>query len=105
MSFESDTPTTPITPVSNDTWNMDPAQSTSPIPAAPSGAPQDEGHAYSTKVRFTTITWGLIMLGVGVGIITLAAGYTFDLQLALIGVLAVSGVTLLGGSLVRAIRK
>lgn len=66
---------------------------------------QDVSQKISTKVRFTTITWGLILLSLGVAMMTLAAGYIFDTQLALIIVLAVAGITLLGGSLVRSIRK
>ena len=66
---------------------------------------QDRSGEVSTKLRFTTITWGLILLSIGVAIMTLAAGYIFDTQLALIVVLAVAGVTLLGGSIVRSVRK
>ena len=66
---------------------------------------QDRSQEISTRVRFTTITWGLILLSIGVAIMTLAAGYVFDTQLALIIVLAVAGITLLGGSIVRSIRK
>lgn len=65
---------------------------------------QDRSGEVSTKVRFTTITWGLILLSIGVAIMTLSAGYIFDTQLALIVVLAVAGITLLGGSIVRSVR-
>ena len=86
----------------------DPAASLNPAaPAQSDGAlpTHDRSEEISTKVRFTTITWGLILLGIGVAIMTLTAGYIFDTQLALIVVLAVAGITLLGGSLVRSVRK
>lgn len=126
MTFESDTPTTPITPVPQDVWNTDSSPSamndnqaaeattTQPFPTAQAAITGDPSNAsdtrasepkFSTKVRFTTITWGLILLAGGIGIMTLASGYTFDAELALIGLLAVAGFTLVGGSIVRAIRK
>ncbi|XBH20577.1 hypothetical protein V5R04_10060 [Jonesiaceae bacterium BS-20] len=126
MTFESDTPTTPITPVPQDVWNTDSSPSamnknqaaeattTQPFPTAQAATTGDLSNTsdaqvsepkFSTKVRFTTITWGLILLAGGIGIMTLASGYIFDAELALIGLLAVAGFTLVGGSIVRAIRK
>lgn len=89
------------------------SESTHSAPAMDSSTPvqgvgipeQDEAQGVSNRVRFTTITWGLILLGVGVAIMTLATGYIFDTQLALIVVLAVAGITLLGGSIVRSVRR
>lgn len=90
MTFESDTPTTPVPTV---TEHTEPTEATT------------TGPEFSSKVRFTTITWGLLLLAGGIGVITLASGYVFDTELALISLLAVAGFTLVGGSIVRAIRK
>lgn len=82
-----------------------PMNSSAPAASEQGSDQQDISQKISTKVRFTTITWGLILLSLGVAMMTLSAGYIFDTQLALIVVLAVAGITLLGGSLVRSIRK
>ncbi len=113
--------------MTNDLPNTEPI-AVSPQPGAENSAPQasaepladptltsmtkSEAHPdadttvkYSTKVRLGTITWGLILLAVGAGLIILASGYRFDIELALIGVLAFAGLTLVGGSLVKVLRK
>lgn len=89
-------------PEKSDSLNNFEAPSEQPAQATSGSELQPE---YSKRLRFTTITWGLILLAGGVGVMALATGYTFDAQLALIAVLTVAGFTLVGGSIVRAISK
>jgi hypothetical protein len=56
-------------------------------------------------VRIGTIVWGLVIAAIGVLVLALAAGATIDSGLAVIGLLAGSGVALLIGALVSAARR
>ena len=56
------------------------------------------------RLRVSTAVWGLVIAAIGVGILALVAGAVFDLQLALIAVLAVAGAAMLGGSIAAAAR-
>ena len=52
-----------------------------------------------SRLRVGTVVWGLVIAAIGVGVVATAAGAVFDLQLALIALLAVAGVAMLGGSI------
>jgi hypothetical protein len=56
------------------------------------------------RLRVSTAVWGLVIAAIGVGVVALASGAVFDLQLALIALLAVAGVAMLGGSIAAAVR-
>ncbi len=60
------------------------------------------GPATDRRVRVGTTVWGLVVLAVGLGLLALAAGAVFDVQLAVIGLIAAAGVALLVGSLLTA---
>jgi hypothetical protein len=51
-------------------------------------------------VRVGTVVWGLVLAAVGVGLLAWASGLVFDVQLAVILLVAAAGVALLVGSLV-----
>lgn len=95
----------------NDFWGSAGANSPAQAPTAAStqppvsARPGTEPIKYSTKVRFTTIVWGLILTLVGLLVIARASGLEFDTQLAGIIILGVSGLTLVVSSLVRTIRR
>jgi hypothetical protein len=57
------------------------------------------------RLRVGTAVWGLVIAIVGVGVIAMASGAVFDLQLALIALLAVAGVAMLVGSIVSGVRR
>jgi|GEM_PF-2242446 len=73
--------------------------------SAESSSAGQHSPVYSTRVRFTTIVWGLILTVIGMGAIARASGVSFDAQLAGIIVLGISGVVLLVSALVRTVRK
>ena len=62
-------------------------------PAAPA--------ATETGPRVTTIVWGLVIAAIGAGLLAVALGVTFDLELAVIVVIAAAGLALVGGSIFR----
>lgn len=51
-------------------------------------------------VRVGTVVWGLVLAAIGVGLLAWASGVVFDVQLAVILLVAAAGVALLVGSLV-----
>lgn len=57
------------------------------------------------RLRVATAVWGLVLAAIGVGVVALASGAVFDLQLALIALLAVAGVAMLGGSIAAAAKR
>lgn len=59
----------------------------------------------ATDVRVGTIVWGLVLAAVGVGFLALAAGLTFDVELAFIAIVALAGVGLVAGAVVTAVRR
>ena len=56
-------------------------------------------------VRVGTVVWGLVLTAIGVGLLALASGVVFDVELALIILVACAGVALLVGSLVTEARR
>jgi hypothetical protein len=50
-------------------------------------------------VRVGTVVWGLVLAAIGVGLLAWASGVVFDVQLAVILLVAAAGVALLVGSL------
>jgi len=70
--------------------------------SAPAAAPiTDQPRA----LRVGTVVWGLILAVIGAGVIAVAAGAQFDLELALIGLLILAGAGLLAGSIVTSVRR
>ncbi|MCB2176252.1 MAG: hypothetical protein KQH57_10630 [Actinomycetales bacterium] len=67
-------------------------------PAAPAATPD-------RRPRVATVVWGLVVLAVALGLMALGNGLVFDVQLAVILLVAGAGVALLVGSLVGARRR
>jgi len=74
-------------------WS-DPAQ-------APPVEPAAAGHR---SIRVGTVVWGLVVAAVGLGLVALASGLTFDVELAVIVLLLAEGLSLLVGSLATGLR-
>lgn len=82
-------------------WVEEPA-TTETATAAPS-APAPS--ATSRRPRVATVVWGLVVLAVALGLMALGNGLVFDVQLAVILLVAGAGVALLVGSLIGARRR
>jgi hypothetical protein len=81
---------------------VEPQPASAPYPPASAGT----GTAPTRPpVRIGTIVWGLVFAAIGVLVLALAAGATIDSGLAVIGLLAGSGIALLIGALVSAARR
>ncbi|WP_250445174.1 hypothetical protein [Actinotalea sp. C106] len=84
--------TTEHPPTAADT---DPVTAGTTVPAtAPSTKPD------RPTLRVGTVVWGLVLAAIGVGLLAIAAGAVFDVELAVISLVAVAGVGLLVGSVV-----
>lgn len=98
-------PTTGPTPT--DTTGAPGATTPSPSGVSPS-APEPVWTAVTAEprgVRVGTVVWGLVIAAVGVGLLAFASGVVFDVELALIGLVAAAGVALLVGSLMSGRRR
>jgi len=86
---------------------VEPEPASAPSATAPAmTTPVDTGKAPARPpVRIGTIVWGLVIAAIGVLVLALAAGATIDPGLAVIGLLAGSGIALLIGALVSAARR
>jgi len=91
---------------------VEPQPASAPAASAPAAsAPYPPASAGSgtaparPPVRIGTIVWGLVIAAIGVLVLALAAGATIDSGLAVIGLLAGSGIALLIGALVSAARR
>lgn len=81
-------------------WAEEP-ESTATAPAAtaaPAASPD-------RRPRVGTVVWGLVVVAVALGLMALGNGLVFDVQLAVILLVAGAGVALLVGSLVGARRR
>jgi len=73
----------------------------------PASTPSPQGPAAKPArptLRVGTVVWGLVLAVIGAGVIAVAAGARFDLQLAFIGLLALGGIGLLAGSIATSVR-
>ena len=87
----ADTPTTPL-----------PA----PLPpAAVVPAPAEPIPPARPALRVGTVVWGLVLAVIGAGVIAVAAGARFDVELASIALLTLAGVALLAGSIATSARR
>lgn len=57
------------------------------------------------EMQIGTVVWGLLVAAIAVGLLAIANGALFDVQLAFIVLLAAAGLVLLVGSLARARRR
>jgi hypothetical protein len=80
---------------------------TIPSDATPAGATATTTakRPVSRTLRVGTVVWGLIIALIGVGFIAVAAGARFDVELVLIGLLALAGVALVAGSMAVSMRR
>ena len=127
--------TTPRTPSSSTTPETGTGPGTEEQPTQPLGtttAPESTSSASSTRssatgaepdaepdglagtrsddadrptLRVGTVVWGLVLAALGVGLLAIAAGAVFDVELAVITLVAVAGVALLVGSVVTGRRR
>ncbi|WP_258726167.1 hypothetical protein [Cellulomonas sp. NS3] len=79
-----------------------------PVPGAPTGPGTSAAAAAPAPdapvrrgVRVGTFVWGLVIVAVGIGVFALSAGYTLDVELALIVLLGAAGAAMLVGSLIK----
>ncbi|MGY4643314.1 hypothetical protein [Cellulomonas sp. URHB0016] len=56
------------------------------------------------RLRVSTVVWGLVVATVGVGVLAWASGFSIDLQLSVIVLLAAAGTALLVGSILSGAR-
>ena len=93
-------------PTSPDTTPVETAssQAGTAYDAAPPAEPGPRTPA-RPRVRMSTVVWGAIIVIVGVGILARALGADFDNQLALIVLLAASGIALVVTSIVSGVRR
>lgn len=102
------TPTVPLAEIPGVVPAAAPAGGPAAAPAfAPPTSPVDvpaASPAERPRLRVSTAVWGLVIAAIGVGVVALAAGAVFDLQLALIALLAVAGAAMLAGSIAAATR-
>lgn len=73
-----------------------------PVAAAPYTAPLDPPRR---GVRVGTVVWGLVIAAIGVGLLAAASGVSFDVELAVIGLVAAAGLALLIGSVATSARR
>lgn len=74
-------------------------------PPSGAGLPPIAEAAQRRGVRVGTVVWGLVIAAVGVGLLAYASGVVFDVQLALIILIAAAGLALLAGSLMSGMRR
>ena len=63
------------------------------------------GRRTRPPLRVATVVWGLVVAVIGAGIIAVAAGAVIDVELALIGLLALAGAALVAGSVAAEVRR
>lgn len=56
-------------------------------------------------VRVGTTVWGLVIAAIGLGLLAATLGYRFDVELALIALVAAAGAALLVGTVLTAVRR
>lgn len=81
-------------------WNATAQQKAQAAGSSAAGDdPRDRG------LRVGTVVWGFVIVAVGAGILALALGATYDLDLALIALLSVAGLVLVVSSIVSSSRR
>lgn len=95
-----DTPTARLDSLAHDERADDAEQH----PGAPT-APADARDHDERGVRVGTVVWGLVIAAIGVGLIATVAGARFDVELAVIALVAAAGVALLVGSVAKSLRR
>lgn len=108
LPVSAPSPTPPAAPLPGPTPAVDPAaqwnataQQRAQVPTDPAlgDDPRNRG------LRVGTVVWGFVIVAVGAGILALALGATYDLDLALIGLLSVAGLVLVVSSIVSSSRR
>ncbi|MBO0899753.1 hypothetical protein J1G43_07220 [Cellulomonas sp. zg-ZUI22] len=69
------------------------------------GTTPDPERGHRPPVRVGGVVWGLIVVLVGAGVLLVAAGYTIDVQLAVIVLLIAAGVGLIVGPVIQGLRR
>ncbi|MFD6166916.1 hypothetical protein ACFWFR_17160 [Oerskovia sp. NPDC060287] len=82
-------------------WNTTAQQKANLAPGGPVPGedPRNRG------LRVGTVVWGFVIVAVGAGILALALGATYDLDVALIALLSVAGLVLVVGSIASSARR
>lgn len=73
--------------------------------AAPAPAPLPAPTPTTRGIRVGTLVWGMVLAAVGVGVLALSAGYTLDVELAMIVLLGAAGAVMLVGSILKGRRR
>ena len=97
-------PTEPI-PMIQDT---PPTLTAPPAPTPPAAAaptPAEPIAPARPALRVGTIVWGLVLAVIGAGVIAVAAGARFDVELASSALLTLAGVALLAGAIATSARR
>lgn len=80
-------------------WSEEsPVAETTAVPASPAAAPR-------RGVRVGTVVWGLVVVALALGLTAIANGVVFDVELAVIVLVAAAGLALLVGSVAGARRR
>lgn len=79
--------------------------SAAPATSATPAEPAEPQPAARPTPRVATVVWGLVLALIGAGVITAAAGYELDVELAAIALLALAGVGLVVGSIATSARR
>ncbi|GIG19387.1 hypothetical protein Cch01nite_01110 [Cellulomonas chitinilytica] len=85
------------------TAQPEPAPAVAPPTAPPTALPVAPARP-RPRLRVSTVVWGLVIATIGVGILAWASGFSIDLQLSVIVLLAAAGTALLVGSIVSGAR-
>lgn len=113
----SDQPTTePTTETTTETPTTSPTDSATDTTTATTREVRTEAALGATAVgtapaprpsgvRVGTVVWGLVLAALGVGLLAFVSGIDFDVELAVIALVAAAGLALLVGSVVTARRR
>ncbi|NCT89600.1 hypothetical protein GXB85_01330 [Cellulomonas sp. APG4] len=82
-----------------------PVDASATASGVPAGAAGDAPEPDERGVRVGTVVWGLVIAAIGVGLIATVAGARFDVELAVIALVAAAGVALLVGSVAKSLRR
>jgi len=83
---------------------MVPTPASAPAPAQPAWTPPP-APLVKTTPRTGTIVWGFVILAIGVGVLSVAAGASLDVGLAMIWLLAAAGAVLIVASIAGTARR
>ncbi|MFF3066573.1 hypothetical protein ACFVQ3_18690 [Oerskovia sp. NPDC057915] len=108
VTLSTPSPAPPSSPAPGPTPAVDPAAQWNVSAQQRAQAPTDPALGDDPRnrgLRVGTVVWGFVIVAVGAGILALALGATYDLDLALIALLSVAGLVLVVSSIVSSSRR